>query len=195
MTDEILKWIVMAIVPFSLGVLWQSWRASSSEIASQLNDLLKDLKQLEEIATEFWTTDSNEPKNSMRQARIRGLTFGLARYEEQAKLIFGRESGNYLALMDDLIETSTGGAFETSARAEDYQRAIQIQSFTSELAHIARSARRRSAGIRFATSYTSRAVYRAVASVVNGIPDCIIYPPRAAYGILVAARRRLPTLF
>jgi hypothetical protein len=195
MSDEILKWIVMAIVPFTLGVFWQSWRASSSEIASQINDLLKDLRQLEEVATEYWTTNHDESKNSMRQARIRGLTFGLARYEEQARLVFGTETAKYLSLMDRLIETSTGGNFETARRLADYQRAIDIQSSTSEIAEIARSIRRQSAGIKFATLYTARASYRAVARYINLIPDCVMWIPKAIDRSFAVARRHLPPLF
>lgn len=195
MQNEVIKWLSTSILPFALGVIWQSWRASSSEMASQINDLLKDLKSLEDNATEFWTTNHDEPKNDMRQARIRGLTFGLARYEEQATEVFDKESGRYLELMDRLIEVSTGGEFETAGRKADYSRAIEVQSLAAEIAAIARSARRRTAGMRFAGYYSLRMMHRTAAASLNLVADAVSKVFLSPINVFKWCRRRLTPLF
>lgn len=195
MQNELIKWLSTSILPFALGVIWQSWRASSSEMASQINDLLKDLKSLEDTATEFWTTNHDEPKNDMRQARIRGLTFGLARYEEQATDVFGKETARYLELMDQLIEVCTGGEFETNARRADYTRAIEVQSLAAEIAAIARSARRRSAGMGFAGYYTVRLLLKATLTFLNLITDIICAAMRTPIAFRNWWNSRIPPLF
>ncbi|MCF1450159.1 hypothetical protein FS815_25550 [Agrobacterium vitis] len=135
------------VISFALGAAWQSWRASSSEAAAQINDLLKDVRELETLATEYWTQiGSNKPEMKALEVKIRGMTFVIASFEEQAGKLFPKYKRNYEKSVDALFRASTGGQFETKGRKADYARAISVKEAAADLISVARKARHQSAG-------------------------------------------------
>lgn len=134
-------------VSFVLGALWQSWRASSSEVASQLNDLLKEVKALEELSTEYWVSDATNEKESELTVRLRGASFAIAAFEAQIDLLFHQRASSYRNSVDTLIITCTGGTFETAERTSDASRAIEVRQIAAEVASLIRMSRQESAGL------------------------------------------------
>lgn len=135
------------VISFALGAAWQSWRASSSEAAAQINDLLKDVRELETLATEYWTQGgSATPEMKALEVKIRGMTFVIAGFEEQAETLFPKYKKPYERCVDALFRAATGGKFETKGRKADFARAISVKEAAADLISIARRARQQSAG-------------------------------------------------
>ncbi|OWV79567.1 hypothetical protein ATY77_26635 [Rhizobium sp. R634] len=134
------------VISFALGAAWQSWRASSSEAAAQINDLLKDVRELETLATEYWTQGgSAKPEMKALEVKIRGMTFVIAGFEEQAETLFPKYKKQYEQCVDALFRAATGGKFETKGRKADFARAISVKEAAADLISVARKARQQSA--------------------------------------------------
>lgn len=132
---------------FALGAFWQSWRASSSEVASQLNDLIKEIKDLEVHATEYWSAKENTDELRISEVKIRGITFVIAAFEEQSDFLFRNHKSRYTGCIDKLFIASTGGEFETKKRKQDFVRAMDVKQISAEAMSICRRARQDSAGM------------------------------------------------
>lgn len=145
--SSILAAFVPGFVIFALGAFWQSWRASSSEVAAQINDLLKEIKDLENLATEYWSAKRNGPDLRVMEVKIRGLTFVIAAFEEQADFLFRGNKDRYIKSLDKLFIAATGGTFETVDRKQDFVRAVDVKQCSAEIISLCRKARQGSAGM------------------------------------------------
>lgn len=139
--------IFPGMLTFALGAFWQSWRASSSEVASQLNDLIKDIKELEGLATDYWSAKENSDELRITEVKIRGIIFVIAAFEEQSDFVFRNHKLRYTDCVDKLFIASTGGEFETRRRKQDFVRAMDVKQFSAEAISICRRARQDSAGM------------------------------------------------
>lgn len=145
--DKLLWALLPGGVSFALGAVWQSWRASSSEIAAQLNDLIKEVRLLEDFATEYWTGTSEAANNKQLEVKIRGTTFAIAAFEEQIDQLFHGRAKQYRHQVDSLFMCCTGGAFETADRVADCPRATETRELAANVAAIIRRSRQESAGL------------------------------------------------
>jgi hypothetical protein len=160
--------------------LWQSWRASSSEVAAQINDLLKDVKELETLATEYWTKGgSPEPEMKVLEVKIRGLVFVIAEFEAQADIVFGKHKRAYQEKVDALFVAATGGKFETTGREADFAQAITVKEASAALISVARKARQESAGLKAVYWLLRRSCFTTVRSLtwlLNCTTTVICFP-------------------
>ncbi|MEI3853579.1 MULTISPECIES: hypothetical protein [unclassified Ensifer] len=170
--------LVPALLSFALGAAWQSWRASSSEVAAQINDLLKDLKQLEDLATDYWTQDACD-ETKILEVKMRGLTFAIAGYETLGHLLFRRDLDAYNHRVDTLLIACTGGTFETSDRKADFARAVEVRECAAAVAALARKARQDSAGmsaIVWTVYRWGKSCLKTTRGLLNVIVDGLLWP-------------------
>lgn len=145
--EKLLWALVPGMASFLLGAMWQSWRATSSESASQLNDLLKEIRAYEDLATEYWTAAPGE-KEKQLEVKIRGTSFAIAAFESQIDKLFHNHASNFRGGVDLLNMCYTGGEFETGGRKMDAARAIEGRRIAAEVAATIRLARQDSAGLK-----------------------------------------------
>lgn len=144
--SKVLSPFIPGLISFVLGAMWQSWRASSSETASQLNDLLKEIRTLEDLATEYWTADPGNNEEQL-QVKIRGTSFAIAGFESQIDTLFHNHADNYRNESDLLMMCCMEGGFETSERKADCPRAVQVRQLAASVGTTIRKARQDSAGL------------------------------------------------
>lgn len=166
-------------VSFALGAIWQSWRASSSEIAAQLNDLLKEVRLLEDFATEYWTSDTNNENSKQLEVKIRGTTFAIAAFEDQIDQLFHSRAKEYRTQTDSLFMCCTGGGFETADRGVDSARATQTRELAANVAAVIRRSRQDSAGLLAIFSEVFRLISMVpigLSSLLTTTCDLVLWP-------------------
>ncbi|MDB5540088.1 MAG: hypothetical protein JWQ89_1815 [Devosia sp.] len=138
MIDFLAKFI-LPIFTFALGAWIQSYRTQSSEDIGQLNELIDEIKEARELATEYWSRSTHEDDASLA-VKVRScghLIFAMA-----AEANFADRSE-----LDDAVqgffEAATGGAFETADKAADLGRALEMRIAAADLISIVRRQRRR----------------------------------------------------
>lgn len=148
-------------------------------MAAQINDLLKDLKQLEDLATDYWTQDADDDATKVLEVKIRGLTFAIAGYEDLGHLLFRRDFEKYNLRIDALLVACTGGTFETSERKADFARAVEVRECSAAVATLARKARQDSAGMT-AIAWTvfrwSKLCLKTARKLLNSMVDGFLWP-------------------
>lgn len=113
-----------------------------------INDLLKDVKQLEDVSSDYWIKSDKNNDLKPKEIQIRGLTFSIAGYEELVETLFYRHLSSYNEKIDALLMACTGGDFETKNRQSNPARAVAVRECAANVASIARKARKDSASMK-----------------------------------------------
>ena len=112
-----------------------------------MNDYIKDLSEVEVLATEYWheTTllPSDDSKRSIIAAKLRGKLHAARHFKASADKFLGSDMQKFNDLDIRLFMAATGGEFETKKARQDFQRADDVMSTCGELRALIRLARRK----------------------------------------------------
>ncbi len=112
-----------------------------------MNDFIKDLGEIELLATEYWheatSLDASNPKRKVAAAKLRGKLHAARCFRRSAVHFLGEDFGAFDTLDRELFKAATGGDFETSTAAPDFERADRVMTACSELRSLLRLARRK----------------------------------------------------
>lgn len=132
--------LLPGLISFFLGSVYQSYRAARSEGVAQINELLSEVRSVQDLGSEYWTSDKAK-SDTINEVKIRGSCFLIAQYVSQAETLLRHRQSELEKKTDDLIDLLTGGKFETAAREAQFDRAIQIRIVAAEIVLLCRSAR------------------------------------------------------
>jgi len=142
----------MAIADVILGALGggvitylaQNYIRILAEDVALLNDHISDMVVLENAVTDYWLSSASH--SSECDARMRARIFGALSvvdcFRPHAKRLLGGKAKEYWALDADFYDISTGGAFETSVKQMDADRAKEVMVLANKIRAVLRAARR-----------------------------------------------------
>lgn len=140
--DTLLRFGV-PIATFAFGTIISAQRNAASDAVVTVNELIADLKELQDHATEYWVNDSSHERNRINEARLRGLTFAVSAIVSQGLQLTPKDQSLFFEKLDEIIDLTTGSTFESHNRAPDFSRAVDIRNKTAELIYLSRRERSR----------------------------------------------------
>jgi hypothetical protein len=141
-TLDLLIRIGLPAATFVLGAAINAQRVFSSDVISQLNEMIDELRDVQTWGSEYWVETSENESARLNEVRIRGACFLLAKFIADLADVLGKHQAEIEAKLDDLIDTVTNGGFETADRPSDFQRAVEVRNSCSEIISLVRRIRR-----------------------------------------------------
>lgn len=135
---DLLSKLVLPVVTFLIGAWLQSFRTQHSEDIGQLNELIDEIKEARDLATDYWATDPADTEVSL-SVKVRSclhLIFAMAADAHLDALPGAQDA------LDGLYGEATGGTFETADRKADLGKALEIRIAAADLISLLRRRRR-----------------------------------------------------
>lgn len=123
---------------FMLGVFFDRILRAESKISAFFSQAVGEIEKLQDNCLIYWSRDFCPSEDILLQARIRSNIERLNRFACVEEEVF---CGNYEDIqiaLDDLLEHSTGGTFESHDKKEEYSRCLAIISSCSQLDRLVR---------------------------------------------------------
>lgn len=135
------KEVMLFALPFLFGYMVAKWQIKNSMKTILLNDLIQDVRDIENKALIYWTRSYNEEYDPQIEAHFRGFTVSLLNFRTTYVQHIQNKNPEFSEFIVDLMDRLTGGEFETKNRSPDYERAVDIKSLCGILVNILRNAR------------------------------------------------------
>ena len=108
-----------------------------------LNDHISQISKIEDLATEYWLSQSNDTEElGALAARINGAFTATSYFRKEAERLLGSRFEPYVTLDGNLYDLATGGLFQSTGREPDQSRAVKIITVCNELRSLLRQGRR-----------------------------------------------------
>lgn len=136
--------LLLTLLGAAIGWTVSQFRIVFSENANLIDAHLIDLQTFGECIQGYWLcAPATQNEELIFAAKVRARQAPLSTfYGDAAKYMSLSRVRKYQLMQLRLLETATGGSFETSGRKVDPVRAIESHVIISEMSHLLRLARR-----------------------------------------------------